>query len=67
MLSKLTISNVLTGNERAIIGAEAVGQLALVHVTDGQRLLTELPLLLPRLLLINWATSELIGFEGAKL
>lgn len=38
-----------------------------MHVTDGQRLLTELPLLLPRLLLINWATSELISLEGAKL
>lgn len=38
-----------------------------MHVAGGQCLLTELPLLLPRLLLVHGAAGELVRLEGAKL
>lgn len=56
-----------TWNERSIVGAKAVGQLALVNVAGGQCLLTELLLLLSRLLLVHGPTSQLVSLEGAKL
>lgn len=56
-----------TRNERAIIGAKAVWKLTLVNIADGQSLLTEFLLLLPRLLLVHRATGQLVRFKGAKL
>lgn len=57
----------VVGDESAVVGAEAGGQLALIDVARGQRLLAEFALLGAHLGLVDRTARERIGLEGAIL
>src|SRR5699024_10156296 len=56
-----------TWNQGSVVGAETVGQLALVNIARGQRILAELLLLGASLGLVDRSAGQLVGFEGTKL